>query len=105
MVDCGATALFISERFVKEKYICMHSLVCEIPLYNINGSKNCAGRITHFAQLWLQVRESIEWCKLLVTELGPKYVVLGLPWLRSVNPEIDWTKGMMKIDPKAESGR
>ena len=40
MVDCGATALFISDWFVKENRICTYSLECEIPLYNINGSKN-----------------------------------------------------------------
>jgi hypothetical protein len=31
-------------------------------------------------------------------ELGPKDVVLGLLWLRSVNPEIDWTKGIIKLN-------
>jgi len=24
--------------------------------------------------------------------------VLGLPWLRSINPEIDWAEGTMKIE-------
>jgi len=34
----------------------------------------------------------------LVTDLGPESVVLGLPWLRSVNPEVDWAEGKMKIE-------
>jgi hypothetical protein len=33
-----------------------------------------------------------------VTELGPEDVVLGLPWLRSINLKIDWAEGEMKIN-------
>lgn len=40
----------------------------------------------------------------LVTDLGPESVVLGLPWLRSVNPEIDWAEGTMRVGLK-ERGR
>ena len=98
MVDCGATALFISERFVKRHKIRTCLLVRKIPLYNIDGSKNKAGSIAHFARLRLQVGDSEEWHELLVTELGPEDVVLGLPWLRSTNPNIDWEKGEMEVD-------
>jgi hypothetical protein len=38
----------------------------------------------------------------LVTELGPEDVVLGLLWLKSANPNIDWAGGRMKIDPAME---
>lgn len=51
MVDCGTTAHFISEKFVRENKICMHPLSREIPLYNIDGSKNCTEKITHFTHL------------------------------------------------------
>jgi len=51
MVDCGATALFISDRFVKENRIRTCPLEREIPLFNIDGSKNRAGRISRFARL------------------------------------------------------
>ena len=55
MVDCGATALFISERFIKTNEVHMHPLVCKIPLYNIDGLRNKAGSIIHFVclQLWI----------------------------------------------------
>jgi RNase H-like domain found in reverse transcriptase/Reverse transcriptase (RNA-dependent DNA polymerase)/Integrase zinc binding domain/Chromo (CHRromatin Organisation MOdifier) domain/Integrase core domain len=102
MVDCGATALFISKRFVKSNRIRTYLLPREIPLYNIDGSKNRAGGITHFVRLQLGVGNSDDWRELLVTDLGPEDVVLGLPWLRSANPKIDWAKGKMKIDPGGE---
>jgi hypothetical protein len=102
MVDCGATALFISKRFMKEKKIRTHLIPHEIPLYNIDGSRNRAGSITHMTRLRLQVGDIEEWQVFLVTELGPEDVVLGLPWLRSANPNIDWAGGRMKIDPAME---
>lgn len=34
----------------------------------------------------------------LVTDLGPESVILGLPWLREVNPQIDWKKGVLDVE-------
>ena len=53
MVDCGATALFISKRFVKTNCVHTHPLACPIPLYNIDGSKNKAGSIAWYIHLRL----------------------------------------------------
>ena len=97
MVNCGATALFISERFMKTNKVHIHPLVCKIPFYNIDGLRNKAGSIVHFVCLQLQIGEVEEWQEFLVTELGPENVVLGLPWLRSTNPVIDWAKNIIKV--------
>ena len=99
-VDCSATALFINKKFIKQNRIRTHPLTCEIPLYNIDRSKNCAGGITHFARLQLRIGGSTESQEFLITELGPKDVVLGLFWLKSINPKIDWKEGTMEIDPE-----
>ena len=105
MVDCGATALFIDRKFVERHKIRTHPLHSEIPLYNIDGTKNRAGEISRAARLRLTIGESEEWREFLVTDLGPEDVILGLPWLRSVNPEIDWAEGTMKVEGKAEGPR
>ena len=54
--------------------------------------------ITHAARLRLRVGDIEEWRVFWVTELGPEDVVLGLPWLRSANPTVDWAKGKLKVD-------
>ena len=107
MVDCGATALFISERFVKTNKVRTHPLICKIPLYNIDGSRNKAGSIAYFVHLRLRIGEVEEWREFLVMGLGPEDVVLGLSWLRSTNPAIDWAEDTMKVenaptDPKVQ---
>lgn len=97
MVDCGATSLFISEEFVKKNKVRTRPLSRRILLYNIDGTKNSAGTVALSARLCLRVGDVEGWHDFLVTNLGPEDVVLGLPWLRSVNPNIDWTKGTMKM--------
>jgi len=34
----------------------------------------------------------------LITDIGPEDIILGLPWLRHHNPNIDWKKGTLKFD-------
>lgn len=101
MVDCSAIVLFISERFVKMNKVHTHSFVHKIPLYNINSLRNKVSSISHFVCLQLQIGKVEEWQEFLITELGPKDMVLGLPWLRSMNLAIDWTESTMKVRLKA----
>ena len=68
-----------------------------ITLYNIDGSLNEAGSITHKVQLLLKVGQDKEKFDFFITSLGPEKVILGLPWLRHRNPMKDWQKGTMKL--------
>ena len=38
-----------------------------------------------------------EWTDFLATELGGENIILGLPWLRKVNPHINWQQGSIHI--------
>ena len=49
MVDCGATALFISERFVRGNGVRTCPLDKKIQLCNIDGSENRMGSISRSA--------------------------------------------------------
>ena len=58
---------------------------------------NQAGQITHFTQLALAVDGQEQWTDFLVTNLGGEDVILGLPWLRKTNPQVDWEKGRLSV--------
>ena len=103
MIDSGATALFLNKRFVEKNNIYTHPLTRVIALHNIDGTKNKAGSLTHFARLTLTVGGYTEKLEFLVTDLGPEDVILGLPWLKRVNPLIDWTTGEMEIPSGSEN--
>ena len=97
MVDSGATSLFIDRKFVNQHRMLLEPLTQPITLYNIDGSLNEAGSITHKVRLLLKVGQDKEKFDFFVTSLGPEKVILVLPWLRHRNPSIDWQKGTMKL--------
>ena len=97
MIDSGATALFINRRFVEKHKIFKHPLAHPIGVNNIDGTANKAGRMTHFARLKLTVGQRTEPTEFLITDLGPEDIILGLPWLKKVNPDIDWENGEIDI--------
>jgi len=45
--------------------------------------------------LWLDVHRKRLQTWFLVTRLGQEKVILGLPWLRKINPNIDWSKRIL----------
>ena len=100
MIDSGATALFLDHSFIAKNNISLTPLRQPIDLYNIDGSSNQAGRITHFARLKLTLDGFDEWTDFLATNLGGEDTILGLPWLRKVNPHIDWQRGRIRIPPR-----
>jgi len=81
MVDSRATALFISQRYVKEKRICTFPLHTPMKVYNIDRNLNHTGSITHFARLGLTIEGNTQWVDFLITDIGEEEVILGLPWL------------------------
>ena len=98
MVDSGATSLFIDHKFAKQHRMLQQLLEQPITLYNIDGSKNEAGSITHKVSLLLKVGQDEEKFDFYVTSLGPEKVILGLPWLRHRNPQINWHEGTLQLN-------
>jgi hypothetical protein len=98
MLDSGATAVFINERFVFQHNILRRPLTRPIALHNINGSINKAGSLTHFARLTMNIGSKYtEKLDFLITDLGPEDIILGLPWPRRINPEIDWDTDTIEL--------
>ena len=103
MIDSGATGLFIDKSFVRKHQMTLIPLKHPIRLHNIDGSNNTAGQITHFVRLHMTLGKYHEWTDFLVTNLGTDTLILGLPWLRKVNPAIDWKTGTFFIPRKAHN--
>lgn len=97
MVDSGATALFIDTGYVLKHGIWTSKLKRPMSIYNIDGSHNSAGRIDRFVRVALTVDGYEHEADLLVTDLGGENMILGLSWLRRINPEIDWVKGRLAV--------
>ena len=51
LLDCGATSLFMDTKWAKGNFISMTELEYPILVYNVDGSRNSVGSITHEAML------------------------------------------------------
>ena len=102
MIDSGATALFMNKEFIRQHGIRTFPLKHPIGIFNIDGTRNQDGQITHFSRAKLTVDKHERWTDFLVTDLGQEDVILGLPWLRRENPEVDWEKGRLSLPEERE---
>jgi hypothetical protein len=103
MLDSGAMAVFINEKFVTQHNILCYLLTRPITLHNINGSINKTGSLIHFAYLTMNI--SSKYTKkldFLITDLGPEDIILGLPWLCRINPKVDWDTGTIELSNSPE---
>ncbi|KAJ8579822.1 hypothetical protein M405DRAFT_754019, partial [Rhizopogon salebrosus TDB-379] len=78
LVDSGASSLFISERFVKEKQVQTKQLRRALPVWNIDGTYNKAGSIKSYAELGLKIGDHEEEVAFLISDLGSDDLIIGI---------------------------
>ena len=61
-----------------------------IPVRNVDGTPNIAGRIEKTAEIDFEVCGRRRRALFYITTLGKQAIILGLPWLIEENPLIDW---------------
>jgi len=90
LVDSGATDNFIHPKFVKRLQVGMQALGCPMKIWNIDGTTNRAGQLTHFVDLLVKTKGQEKKMRFLVTDLGIEDVILGYPWLATFEPQFSW---------------
>src|SRR5688572_20634377 len=109
LIDCGAGGTFIDQNYARRNHIPMKPLTKPIPVFNVDGTPNKQGTIRHFASLNITIGNRTNRLNFFVCGLRKQSVILGLPWLKRNNPDIDWAKGTltwrtpMFSDPKTPS--
>src|ERR1700742_3451966 len=88
------------EKYVDVNQVSSSRLAREIPVVNIDRSKNSGGRITRCATMHMQVEDHSEILRFLIMDLGKDDLILGLPWLRKHNPSVDWEQGEILLDTR-----
>ena len=72
-----------------------------IKVYNVDRTKNKEGLITHCVWLKLDIKGHKISTRFYISGLGTEQVILGLPWLRRYNPQIDWIKKTLKLQTES----
>jgi hypothetical protein len=97
LLDSGANAIYIDKAYAQKMKLPLTLLADPIPVYNVDGTRNAAGSITHCAEIIIQFQEHRERVTAEVTDLGKNQMILGYTWLSHHNPEIDWTTGTVQM--------
>ena len=92
LLDTGAGGKFIDQNFVRNQKIKTKNLEHPIEVFNVDGTPNKQGTITKYTRLDLTINGCTRPHNLFVTRLGKQKIILGYPWFKQDNPEIDWEK-------------
>ena len=90
LLDCSATGLFMDTKWAKGNFISMMKLEQPILVYNMDGTRNSIGSITHEATLIMIHKGHREKVTFEICDLGKINLIIGYTWLKKHNPEINW---------------
>jgi hypothetical protein len=95
LVDSGAGGTFMDQNYAQKQGFNLTKLEYLITAWNVDGTENKQITIRYYTDLDLHVNGKTHTERFLITGLGNQKVILGLPWLRKHNPEINWKEGTL----------
>jgi len=90
LINSGATDNFINSQLLKRLWISSLPTDQPIKIWNVDGTLNQDGSITHYMDLQVRTGEAIHVLRFLITNLGKDEVILGYPWFTAFEPKMRW---------------
>ena len=97
LLDSGAMGLVISEEFARRHKFKRTKLERPVYVRNMDGTLNYVGPIVDTVEMEIFFKGHKEKTSIDVMGEQKWSVILGMPWLRCHNPEIDWKTGEVKM--------
>jgi len=97
LLDCRAIRSLIDRDFVHSRGMNTWTLLCNIPVFNVNGFPNKVEQISEVVDVVLCYKTHSERILLAISRLGKQSLILGYNWLKNHNPKIDWEKGEVEM--------
>src|SRR5271170_124557 len=97
LINSGAGGVFMNTSFTKKYGLKLRKLALPTIPKNVDGTLNIGGKITHCAYADVLFNDRRLWTQFLITNIGKHDLILGLPWLKEVNPKINWKTGKIKL--------
>jgi RNase H-like domain found in reverse transcriptase/Reverse transcriptase (RNA-dependent DNA polymerase)/Integrase zinc binding domain/Chromo (CHRromatin Organisation MOdifier) domain/Aspartyl protease len=101
MIDSGATGNFISQSVIKESKLPTRTKAGPYRLTVVDGTEagdNHGWIDVETPRGTLTFPGHEEWISLDVAPIGRHEIILGMPWIRKHNPDIDWVKGTIAFN-------
>ena len=95
LIDSGTMENFLDKATWERMGIESHETVKPITVYNVDGTENSQGKITHYC--WIRIfyagKQKLQ--RFYIASLGKESIILGYPFLYVFNPTINWQKGKL----------
>jgi hypothetical protein len=98
MVDCGATENFIDKDYAEQIKIPLDKKKIPRRVLAVDGREIASGPVTHDTSVELIINNHGEKIKLHCITIGNSPIIMGVPWLKKHNPNIDWREGRVTFD-------
>ncbi|ESK81446.1 hypothetical protein Moror_15818 [Moniliophthora roreri MCA 2997] len=93
LLDSRAGGLFMSPEKASKLGLERTKLPHRIKVFNVDGTANKTAWITESVTATYDIGTKHLTDTFLISGLGTEDVILGLPWLRKYNPDVDWVTG------------
>ncbi|ESK81689.1 hypothetical protein Moror_15853 [Moniliophthora roreri MCA 2997] len=100
LLDSGVGGQFISTALARKLGKRWIQLPEKIKVFNINGTPNKTAWISHVVELEFRIADKEFRENFMISGIGDKDLILGLPWLCYHNPQINWETGEIKFLPR-----
>jgi hypothetical protein len=98
MVNCRATENFIDERYAKQNNILLRQKAIPHRVLVVDGWEVANRPVTHDAVVDLMINNHYETIRLHCITIGNLPIIVGLPWLKKHNPNINWKEGYIMFN-------
>ena len=97
LINSGAGGIFIHTDYAEQLELKRIPLDKSITAWNINGTPNKRGLMTHYVLININIGEKKLLIKAYVIGIGKESLILGFPWLQKYNLIIDWKTGKIQF--------
>jgi len=97
LLDSRATGLFMDTTFTREKGFKIERMKNPLLVKNVDRKVNVGGAITYQVECNMFFKGHVERVRMDICNLEKTKVILGMLWLATHNPEIDWEKREVKM--------
>jgi hypothetical protein len=102
LIDSGATANFISPKIVEKLHLPKISLNHPQNIRMLDGSLPRTGKVWSKVVLKFSCQGIPSSAEFLVCPIGDNQAILGMPWLKDQNPDINWKEQTITLAEKIQ---
>jgi hypothetical protein len=104
LIDSGTTGNFLDLGLLSLTNFPLQRLPKPIQAYNVNGSTNQKGTILWKTKIPVLPFQRTNGLELMIVSLGRRQIILGMPWLKTQNPRIDWQANTLSLPSSPTTG-